>query len=58
VHDLTGVRTVSEYCRIASPISYDSKADTAETVEQIERHNSQWACVCGTPPDCPNKPEK
>lgn len=53
-HDLTGVDTVSEYCRIAEPITYDSEADTPETVRQIEKHNSQWACVCES--DCP-KPE-
>lgn len=44
---------VSEYCSIAEPITYDSKADTPETVQQVEAHNSKWACVCGTPPDCP-----
>lgn len=42
---------VSDYCRIAKPISYDSKADSAETVKTIETHNSQWACVCDN--DCP-----
>jgi hypothetical protein len=51
--DLTGAVTQGEYCRIAKPISYDSKVDTPETVQQVERHNSQWACLCGTPPDCP-----
>ena len=44
---------VGDYCRIAKPISYDSKTDTAETVAQVEAHNSKWACVCGVPPDCP-----
>lgn len=43
-----------EYCRIARPIAYDSTADTAETVAAIERHNSQWACVCEG--DCPVAP--
>jgi hypothetical protein len=42
---------VGDYCRIAKPIGYDSKADTAETVKAIETHNSQWACVCDG--DCP-----
>lgn len=42
---------VSDYCRIAKPISYDSKADSTETVKAIETHNSQWACVCDN--DCP-----
>lgn len=42
---------VSDYCRIAKPISYDSKADSAETVKAVETHNSQWACVCDN--DCP-----
>lgn len=40
-----------EYCRIARPIEYDSTADSPETVAAIERHNSQWACVCEG--DCP-----
>ena len=47
----TGVVTPSEYCRIARAISYDSKADTAETVGQIEKHNSQFVCLCEN--DCP-----
>jgi hypothetical protein len=42
---------VGDYCRIAKPISYDSKTDTAETVKEIEAHNSKWACVCDN--DCP-----
>ena len=42
---------VGDYCRIAKPIEYDSKADTAETVKAVEAHNSQWACVCEN--DCP-----
>ena len=44
---------VGDYCRIAKPIGYDSRTDTAETVKEIEAHNSKWACVCGSPPDCP-----
>lgn len=43
-----------EYCRIARPIGYDSTRDTPETVAEIERHNSQWTCVCEG--DCPNAP--
>ncbi len=50
----TGV--VGDYCRIASPITYDRKADTTETVTQIEKHNSQWVCVCEGG-DCPRKKE-
>ena len=42
---------VGDYCRIAKPISYDSKADSAETVKEIETHNSAWSCVCNA--DCP-----
>jgi hypothetical protein len=42
---------VGDYCRIAKPISYDSRADTVETVKEIEAHNSKWACVCDG--DCP-----
>ena len=47
---------VGDYCRIAKPISYDSKTDTAETVKAIETHNSQWACVCEN--DCPVTPAR
>lgn len=47
----TGPAPASSYCAIASAISYDSEADTAETVAQIERHNSQYVCVCEN--DCP-----
>lgn len=42
---------VSSYCTIAVPIRYDSTYDTPETVEQVETHNSTWACVCDA--DCP-----
>jgi hypothetical protein len=45
---------VSDYCRIARPIPYDSTRDSAETVADIEAHNSRWECVCNH--DCP-KPE-
>ena len=47
---------VGDYCRIAKPISYDSKTDTAETVKAIETHTSQWACVCEN--DCPVTPAR
>lgn len=42
---------VSDYCAIAKPILYDSVKDTAETVKEIESHNSRWVCVCEH--DCP-----
>jgi hypothetical protein len=45
---------VSDYCRIAKPIGYDSAADTAETVKAVEAHNSAWVCVCEK--DCPVTP--
>ena len=51
---LTGAEIVGDYCRIALPITYDSKVDTPETVTQIEAHNSKWACVCER--DCPKAP--
>ncbi len=44
---------VSDYCRIAKPIFYDTTKDTAETVKGVEAHNSQWACVCES--DCPRR---
>ena len=47
----TAPLVVSDYCRIAKPIGYDSKADSAETVKAIEAHNSQWVCLCEA--DCP-----
>jgi len=47
----TGVAVRNDYCRIAHPISYDGEADTAETVGQIEKHNSQFVCLCEN--DCP-----
>ena len=43
---------VSDYCRIAAPISYDVTKDTPETVAEVEAHNSKWVCVCEN--DCPN----
>lgn len=45
---------VSDYCRIAQPIGYDSSRDTPETVAAVEAHNSKFVCLCSTPPDCPN----
>lgn len=51
VHVSTDPVPLSNYCLIAKPISYDSVADTPETVQQIERHNSQYVCVCEA--DCP-----
>lgn len=44
-------RTVSDYCLIARPITYDSRQDNPLTVTQVEEHNSKWACVCEG--DCP-----
>ena len=44
---------VGDYCRIAKPISYDSRTDTVETVKEIEAHNSKWVCLCES--DCPAK---
>jgi hypothetical protein len=48
---LTGPVPVNSYCAVAAPIGYDSAADTAETVKQIEAHNSKWVCLCES--DCP-----
>lgn len=42
---------VSDYCRIAQPISYDSTHDSPETVKAIEAANSKWVCLCEH--DCP-----
>ncbi len=53
VHGSTAPGVISDYCRIAKPISYDAQQDTAETVAEIEEHNSKWVCVCEN--DCPNK---
>ena len=49
----TAPAVVSDYCRIAQPISYDTKIDSPETVAEIEKHNSKWVCVCEN--DCPQK---
>jgi len=50
---LTAPVVVSDYCRIAQPIGYDSAHDTLETVKAVEAHNSKWACVCEH--DCPTQ---
>jgi len=52
----TAPLVVSDYCRIAKPIGYDSKADSAETVKAVEAHNSAWLCVCEK--DCPVTPAR
>jgi hypothetical protein len=39
-------RLISDYCRIAKPITYDTTKDTPDTVAQIEEHNSKWVAVC------------
>lgn len=44
-------QAMSDYCLIAKPISYDTKADSAATVSAIEAHNSVWVCLCEH--DCP-----
>ena len=48
-----GPAVVSDYCRIAKPLTFDSGKDSAETQRQIEEHNSRWVCVCED--DCPRK---
>jgi hypothetical protein len=45
---------INSYCAIAKPIYYDSRADSAKTVGQVEAHNSTWACLCEA--DCPKQP--
>ena len=47
----TAPAAISDYCRIAKPISYDTSVDSPETVRAIEVHNSQYVCVCEH--DCP-----
>ena len=49
---LTAPAVVSDYCRIATPLPYDSEKDSSETVAEIEAHNSKWVCVCEN--DCPD----
>lgn len=41
----TGSPVQTDYCLIARPI-HDSARDTAETREQILRHNNDWLCHC------------
>lgn len=53
-HGSTALTATSDYCRIAQPMAYDSKADSAPTVATIEAHNSAWVCVCEH--DCPEVP--
>lgn len=53
VANTTAPVVVSDYCRIARPIAFDSTRDTPETVRDIEIHNSQWECVCNH--DCPKQ---
>jgi uncharacterized protein YceK len=52
-HVSTTQPAINSYCAIAQPMRYNSKSDSAGTVEQIEAHNSTWVCLCGSPPDCP-----
>ena len=47
----TAPLVVSDYCRIAKPIGYDSRVDSAETMKAVEAHNSKWVCLCES--DCP-----
>jgi hypothetical protein len=47
---LTG-RIKGDYCLIARPIGYDTRVDSAETVKEVEAHNSKWVCACEN--DCP-----
>ncbi len=44
---------ISDYCRIAKPLSYDTTRDSVETVKEVEKHNSKWVCLCEN--DCPNQ---
>lgn len=55
VHDLTPPIASNSFCAIAKPIFYDSRADSANTVAQIEAHNRTVVCLCED--DCP-KPAK
>jgi hypothetical protein len=50
-HGSTPPPAVNSYCAIAKPIYYDTRADSANTVKQIEGHNSVWVCLCEQ--DCP-----
>jgi hypothetical protein len=46
------VARVSDYCKVAAPISYDRSVDSEATVAGVEAHNSVYVCVCEG--DCPN----
>lgn len=50
-HVSTPPPATNTYCAVAKPIRYDSRADSAATVAQIEAHNSVWVCLCEQ--DCP-----
>lgn len=45
------VARVSDYCKVAAPISYDRSVDSGATVTGIEAHNSVYVCLCEG--DCP-----
>lgn len=46
VHGSTGLVPIDGFCKVAQPISYDSKRDTPETVQQVEAHNLKWLRLC------------
>ena len=50
-HVSTQPPATNSYCAVAKPIFYDSRVDSPRTVEQVETHNSVWACLCDN--DCP-----
>ena len=61
----TPPRAIGNYCPLTDFITFSAPragvpetaanaVDTAETVRQIERHNSKRACVCEN--DCPGTP--
>lgn len=51
VHGSTPPVVANSFCAIAKPIYYDSSADSAKTVRQIEEHNRKVVCLCEG--DCP-----
>lgn len=53
-HVSTPPLAVDNYCEIAEPIYYDSRRDSAKTVEQVELHNKKYMCLCER--DCPKLP--
>lgn len=55
VHGSMPPPATNSFCAIAKPIFYDSRADSADTVKQIEAHNRTVVCLCEN--DCP-KPAK